>query len=88
MFTITVLKSNSAREELRFGGLHLRTTASCAMLFRDVTAMLMNPVMGHSLHELKVENIVGELGERTLSGVVAIFQFGGLRGAGSFAAVQ
>ena len=35
----------------------------------------------------KVENIVGELGERTLSGVVAIFQFGGLRGAGSFAAV-
>ena len=41
-----------AREELRFGGLHLKTTASCAMLFRDVTAMLMKPVMGHSLREL------------------------------------
>ena len=40
------------REELRFGGLHLKTTASCAMLFRDVTAMLMKPVMGHSLREL------------------------------------
>ena len=46
--------SNSARESLRFGGLlHLKTTASyCAMLFRDVTAMLMKPVMDHSLREL------------------------------------
>ena len=30
----------------------LETTASCAMLSRDVTAMLMKPVMGHSLREL------------------------------------
>ena len=38
--------------KVSFGGLHLKTTASCAMLFRDVTAMLMKPVMGHSLREL------------------------------------
>ena len=37
------------REELRFGGLYLKTTASCAMMFRDTTAMLAKPVMGHSL---------------------------------------
>ena len=37
------------REELRFGGLYLKTTASCAMMFRDATAMLMKPTMGHSL---------------------------------------
>ena len=43
---------DSMKEELRFGGLHLNTTASCAMLFRDVTAALMKPVMGHSLCEL------------------------------------
>ena len=30
----------------------METTASCAMLFGDVTAMLMKPVMGHSLREL------------------------------------
>ena len=41
-----------AREELRCGGLHLKTTASCAMLFRDVTAMLVKPALGHSLREL------------------------------------
>ena len=40
------------REELRFGGLHLKTTASCTTLFRDVAAMMMKPVMGHSLREL------------------------------------
>ena len=38
--------------KVRFAGLHLKTTASCAILFRDVTAMLMKPVMGHSLREL------------------------------------
>ena len=38
------------REELRFGGLYLKTTASCAMMFRDATAMLVNKqTMGHSL---------------------------------------
>ena len=41
-----------SREELGFGGLHLKTTASCAILFRDVAAMLMKPVIGHSLREL------------------------------------
>ena len=41
---------NSARDkEVAFRGLHLKTTASCAMLFSDSTAMLMKPVMGHSL---------------------------------------
>ena len=30
----------------------LKTTASCAILFRDVTAMLMKPVIGHLLREL------------------------------------
>ena len=30
----------------------MKTTPSCAILFRDVTAMLMKPVMGHSLREL------------------------------------
>ena len=38
--------------KVRFAGLHLKTTASCAILFRDVTAMLMKPVIGHSLREL------------------------------------
>ena len=32
--------------------MHLKTTASCALLFRDVAAMLMKPVIGHSLREL------------------------------------
>ena len=32
--------------------MHLETTANCVMLFRDVTAMLMRPVIGHSLREL------------------------------------
>ena len=27
----------------------MKTTASCAMLFSDATAMLMKPTMGHSL---------------------------------------
>ena len=39
----------SVREKLRCSGLHLKTTASCAMLFREPTAMLVKPVMGHSL---------------------------------------
>ena len=30
----------------------LKTTASCAILFGDVTAMLMKPVIGPSLQEL------------------------------------
>ena len=38
--------------KVRFAGLHLKTTASCAILFRDVTAMLIKPVIGHSLREL------------------------------------
>ena len=50
--TICIILLKPAREELRCGSLHLKTTASCAMLFRDVTAMLMEPVMGHSLREL------------------------------------
>ena len=36
-------------EELRCPGLHLKTTASCELLFRDSTAMLVEPTMGHSL---------------------------------------
>ena len=28
---------------------HVKTTASCALLFRDATAMLVKPTMGHSL---------------------------------------
>ena len=32
--------------------LHFKTAASCAMLFRDVTAMLMKPTMGHLLRKL------------------------------------
>ena len=40
------------RGELRCGDLHLETTANCAMLFRDVTAMMTKPTMGHSLCEL------------------------------------
>ena len=44
---------------------NVKTTASCAMLFRDVTAMLMKPVMlGHSLREhakLKIP-LVGSVG--------------------------
>ena len=33
--------------------MHLKTTASCAMLFRDVTAMMTKPAMDHSLRELE-----------------------------------
>ena len=39
------------REKLRCGAMHFKTTASCAMLFRESTAMLVKPTMGHSLHE-------------------------------------
>ena len=35
--------------KVRFAGLHLKTTASCAMLFRESTAMLVKPALGHSL---------------------------------------
>ena len=30
----------------------MKTTASCAMLFSDATAMLMKPGLSHSLREL------------------------------------
>ena len=39
----------SMREKLRCGAMHFKTTASCAMLFRESTAMLVKPTMGHSL---------------------------------------
>ena len=52
LWPIILVWLKQAREELRFAGLHLKTTASCAMLFRDVTAMLVKPKMGHSLCEL------------------------------------
>ena len=45
----TVVWLKPAREELRCGVMHLKATASCAMLFREPTAMLAKPVMGHSL---------------------------------------
>ena len=54
------------REQLRCGSLHLKTTASCAMLFRDVTAMLMADEADDgplALRARKVENTVGGLGK-------------------------
>ena len=36
----------SYRKELRCGGLHFKTPSSCAMLFRESTAMLVKPTMG------------------------------------------
>ena len=43
---------SSMREKLRCRAMHFKTTASCgscAMLFRESTAMLVKPTMGHSL---------------------------------------
>ena len=52
------------REKLRCGGLHFKTAESCAMLFRESTAMLVKPTMGQSLRELAKLKIplVGSVG--------------------------
>ena len=44
--------------------MHFKTTVSCAMLFRESTAMLVKPAMGHSFRELAKLKIplVGSVG--------------------------
>ena len=44
------------------GAMHFKSTASCAMMFRESTAMLVKPVMGHSLQghpKLKLPLVAG-----------------------------